>query len=246
MNKVRVLFEDKTMLAIYKPAGLVVNRAESVKEKTVQDWMEASYGELFQVPVTSLAEQVFIERSGVAHRIDKETSGILLIGKTLQALSNLMKQFRKRQVAKTYEVLVHGKFQPTLGEIRAPIRRSLTNRHHFEVHIGGKPAETGYQVIQYLIHPQIHEYQGGFSRVRCYPKTGRTHQIRVHMRLVGHPLVSDLLYGPKRRIKLDLTWCPRHFLHASQIQFAHPSTGKTMSIQSKLPDDLRTALEHLE
>ena len=172
-----ILFEDEAMLVINKPPGMVVNRAESVKGETVQDWVEKTY-------------RIFIaDRAGIVHRIDKETSGILLIAKTPDAFTELQRQFKERIIKKTYLAIVHGKLVPEEGEINAPVGRLPWNRERFGIVPGGKEAVTKYKIQKYI---------KDFSIVELYPQSGRTHQIRVHVKYINHPIVGDYLYAGRK------------------------------------------------
>lgn len=229
----RVIFEDTSFLVLEKPEGWVVNRSETTKnQQTIQDWLEANFQfSIFQFQFC---------RSGVVHRLDKETSGLLLIAKTLEAFTNLQKQFKERKVVKRYLALVHGKIQPEEGEINAAISRSPFNRKKFGVFLGGREATTKYQVLSI-------KYKDGniYSLVEVTPKTGRTHQIRVHFKYVGHPVVGDEVYGGRKAARSDRQWCPRQFLHASFLAFADPETGQQRQFTSPLPEDLAVVMKKL-
>ena len=238
---INILYEDSDLWVIDKPSGVVVNRAESVLEATIQDWAEERCKILdSRFKNEEETTKLFLERSGIAHRLDKETSGCLIVAKNPPALSLLMQQFKARKVLKTYFALVHGKLQPREGFWRLPISRSLTNRARFRVKPGGKMAETGYQVINY--------YQTGnketVTEVELKPKSGRTHQLRVHLSFLKHPVVSDSKYG-NRRYRADISWCPRLYLHAGAITFEQPITHKKITAESPLPKDLSQAKQSL-
>lgn len=220
-----ILFEDDAMMAVNKPPGIVVNRAESVKGETVQDWVEKTY-------------HIFIEnRAGIVHRIDKETSGILLIAKTPEAFIELQRQFKERMIHKTYLAIVHGVLVPDMGEIRAPVGRLPWNRERFGIVPGGKEAVTKYRVLSVI--------RENFSLVELYPETGRTHQIRVHLKYVNHPIVGDYLYAGRKTARDDRTWAPRVMLHAWKLTCLHPMTKKgtclpagRLAIEAPIPDDM--------
>ncbi len=217
-----IIYEDQDLLAINKPSGITVNKAETTRgKKTIEDWLPSSD----------------LPRRGIVHRIDKDTSGILLIAKNSAALTNLQQQFKNRSVKKTYFALVHGFVQPRSGSIRVPIRRDRYNRKKFGVDINGKPAQTEYRTVR--------NYKG-FTLLEIFPKTGRTHQIRVHFKHIGHPLVSDRIYGGGKTFKKDLYWCPRLFLHSSRIEFYQPVTNQLISLKTDLPNVLKTALEKIQ
>jgi 23S rRNA pseudouridine1911/1915/1917 synthase len=266
---VEIIFEDQDILVVSKPAGMVSNRAVSVKEPSLQDWLAEKLAAETMVDWQELvpadfseefgtAEEIFKERIGLVHRLDKDTSGVMVAAKNPGSLVNLLAQFRERKVNKKYTCLTHGKFRVPQGTIRAPLGRSRKNRQRFDVASEGRAAITEYKVDDY--YPDLNEqgleklkefkkklssYQG-FSLVNCWPKTGRTHQIRVHLRHWQHPLVGDEKYVGKKRAKLDKVWCPRQFLHASQIKFTHPRTNEEVNFEAELAEDLQQALGFLE
>ena len=219
-----ILYEDECFLVIDKPPGIVVNRAESVKGETVQDWVEKTY-------------HIFIEnRGGIVHRIDKETSGCLVIAKTPETFAELQRQFKEREIHKTYLAMVHGKLVPGEGEIRAPVGRLPWNRQRFGIVPGGKEAITRYKVL----HSIPSNVEGSlFSLVELYPESGRTHQIRVHMKYINHALVGDYLYAGRKTARADRKWAPRVMLHAWKISFTHPETRQSLAIEAPIPDDMR-------
>lgn len=216
-----ILFEDGDLLIINKPSGIVVNSAESVKSETVQEWVEKKYN-------------IFIEnRAGIVHRIDKETSGILLIAKNPETFYELQKQFKQRSIKKTYLAIVHGNLVPEEGEIRAPIGRLPWNKERFGVVPGGKDAVTKYKV---------YKNYDDYSLVEVYPETGRTHQIRVHLKYINHPIVGDYLYAGRKTSRADRKTVGRVMLHAWKISFAHPKTAKQITLEAEIPDDMMRVL----
>lgn len=251
-REIPILFEDTGIVVIDKPAGLVVNRALSVKESTVQDWAEQqSWFGKWKEKIAPELDGVYRARSGVAHRLDRDTSGAMILAKDPNTLDELMRQFREREVEKTYIALVHGKFGSPEGTIRLPLGRMGGDRERFTVDPEGKMSETQYEVIEFYPHApktlsqkKTKSYQG-FSLLRLHPKTGRTHQIRVHMAYIKHPLVGDLRYVGRKRSRVDGEWCKRQFLHAEKISFTNPKDKKRVEIVSELHPDLKTALELL-
>ncbi|MFZ5845251.1 MAG: RluA family pseudouridine synthase [Patescibacteria group bacterium] len=225
------LFEDNDLLVIDKPAGTVVNRAESVKGETVQDWAEEKL---------KVGEEDFYRRAGIVHRLDKETSGILLLAKTPAAFAALQRQFKERLVKKTYLALVHGKLVPPVGEIRAPVGRLPWNRERFGIVPGGKEAVTKYKVIS---NRRVQSEE--LTLVELYPETGRTHQIRVHLKYINHPIVGDYLYAGRKVSRADRTWAPRVMLHASKITFRHPTSDVLTSVEAPLPRDMRAIISRV-
>lgn len=228
----KVIYEDKSLLILDKPAGWIVNEARTTKgQKVVQKWLS-------NMPYSLVNNREM--RSGIVHRIDKETSGILVVAKSADAFENLQKQFKLRQVEKKYTALVHGKVQPKKGSVDAPIGRLPWNRERFGVLPGGKAARSEYIVESYYTLDL-----SLYTILSVYPKTGRTHQIRVHCKYLGYPIVSDEFYAGRKTARADRLWCPRLFLHASYIKFTHPMTGKIISIECELEADLKTALKVL-
>ena len=232
----KIVYQDKFFLVLNKPPNWIVNRAQTTKNRqTIQDWLEDNFSRLSGI---SLWREKF--RSGIVHRLDKDTSGILLIAKTKKAFENLQAQFKKRQIKKEYQALVHGILSSS-DKVIAPIGRLPWARKKFGVLPGGRAAETGFK------RTGVFERDGEkFSLVQAFPKTGRTHQIRVHFRYLGYPLVADSTYGGRKRSRNDQKWCPRIFLHARKIGFFHPESGKWQECEVELPKDLKNVLDVLE
>jgi 23S rRNA pseudouridine1911/1915/1917 synthase len=230
MSEPKVIYEDKFLMVLDKPPGWVVNKAATTRrQQTIQDWLP---------PVSGKKESDFVKREGIVHRLDKETSGLLIVAKKEDAFEDLQRQFKARSVLKKYLCLVHGKPRPEKGEIRAPLMRHPYNRKKFGVFLGGREAETMYKVIK--------DFGGKFSLVEMRPKTGRTHQIRVHLKYLGHPVVGDKTYAGRKTGRLDREWCPRQFLHAFYIKFTHPISKKELVFKTDLPHDLKKILKNLE
>lgn len=226
MKQIPIIFEDQGMIAIDKPTGVIVNRASTTKNiLTVEDWLEE----------TNRGRGV--TRNGIVHRLDKDTSGIMLIAKTEETLVKLQSQFKNRQVKKEYITLVHGLVVPLRGRILAPISRSPFNRQRFGVFIGGKRAETEYEVM--ATYSYLKEK---FSLVKAKPVTGRTHQIRVHLKHINHPVVGDEWYGGRKTYKRDIKWCQRLWLQASKISLVNPINNQLMSLELKLARELQAIL----
>jgi len=231
-----VIYEDDELLVINKPAGIIVNRADSVKVETVQDWAE----QWFTVHSVQFAdkESEFAKRAGIVHRIDKETSGLLVIAKTPESFLELQRQFKERIVKKTYVALVHGALVPPDGKIDAPIGRLPWNREHFGVIPGGKEAQTNYHCVKtFTVSGET------ITLVEVYPHTGRTHQIRVHMKYINHPVLGDYLYAGRKTSRDDRLWAQRVMLHASRISFNHPKTQIPLALEAPMPDDMNKIIE---
>lgn len=257
----KIIFEDQDLLVLDKPSGVIVNRSDTTRgEKTVQDFVE-KYLKILnpksQIPnksqITNIndqnastfvsPEEVFKNRAGIVHRLDKETSGILLVAKTPEAFINLQTQFKERKVRKTYIALAHGKIEPTEGEINVAVGRLPWNRKRFGVLSGGRESVTKYKTINNL---QLTINAESLTLLELYPETGRTHQIRVHLQYIKHPIFSDPLYAGRKTSRNDRKLLSRVFLHASKISFFHPTTNTLISFESPLPEDLKTFLSNLK
>jgi 23S rRNA pseudouridine1911/1915/1917 synthase len=236
MAEPKNIYEDDCILVLDKPAGWVVNSSQTTKgQTTVQDWLDKN----FRYPLAKDKDY----RSGIVHRLDKDTSGLLLVAKTKRAFDVLQQEFKQRQVQKQYMALVHGKMSLAKGSIKVPVGRLPWNRKRFGIMPGGRESETGFEVVRNYIAKDSSE---GFSLLRLFPKTGRTHQIRIHLKYIHHPIVADSFYAGRKTSKKDLSWCPRLFLHAQAISFVHPETSRTVSFETKLPKQLSAVLEKLD
>ena len=256
-----ILFEDEDLIVIDKPAGITVNRAETTKnEVTVQDWAEKKLGiKNLESPLRPSdsegqvrirygdegwkPEDDFFQRGGIVHRLDKETSGILILAKTPAAFVSLQKQFREREVKKVYQALAHGAITPSEGEINVPVGRLPWNGKQFGIIPGGKESKTLYKVL--------HTYQNAknkekLSLVELYPQSGRTHQIRVHLKYINHPIFSDFLYAGRKTSRNDRKALERVFLHAAKISFSHPQTKQIVAFESPLAPELESLLKTLK
>lgn len=227
-----ILFEDTDLLAIDKPAGMVINDAITVEgRETLQSWISQN----IHTEISKNPEY----RSGIIHRLDKPTSGIVLVAKTAPMFLLMQKLFSDRTVQKTYSALVHGQVTQSKGEIIAKIGRLPQNRMHFGVIESGRDAVTHYSVQSQYKSPKGERV----TLLSFFPKTGRTHQLRVHAKHIHHPIVSDPQYVGRKTLRQDLLWCPRLFLHAQKIVFMHPNTKQSIEIESPLPSDLQTVLD---
>lgn len=231
---IEVIFEGKNFTVIFKPSGVVANDALSTKNQnmTVQSWNSA------RIMLEPGEEQTeFALKQGIVHRLDKDTSGVMVVAKTMQGYTLLKEQFLTRKVQKVYQALVHGIVKLDSGLISKPLMRHPKSKQLFTV--GGdesRSAITEWQVLQRFTHHTLLELR---------PHTGRTHQIRVHMQSLGHPLVSDVLYGWHKKFKEDFAWCPRLFLHAQSLTLVSPDTNKLSTFSSPLPEDLQLVLSTL-
>lgn len=234
--EVPILYEDDYLLAVDKPAGIVVNDAANVSDITLTQIM----GKRLKITTQGDKSDAFSIRAGIVHRLDKQTSGIVLVAKNPDTFAALQNQFLVRSVEKEYIALLHGQLTPVQGTIRAPIGRLPWNRTHFGVIPEGRQAHTTYAVERLYVHKgQV------YSLICLIPHTGRTHQLRVHCAWIGHSIVSDPLYCGRNTLTEDLSFCPRMFLHARKIGFQHPLQQKRLIIESKLPDELQRVLAQL-
>ncbi|OGD86173.1 hypothetical protein A2Z23_02265 [Candidatus Curtissbacteria bacterium RBG_16_39_7] len=255
MADLKVIFEDDVVLVLEKETDIVVNRSQSARGETLQDRLMDYFG-------LKNGELGIGERAGIVHRLDKETSGLLVVAKTQKAYDFLTEQFAQRLVEKEYVTLVHGKVPEDSFSVVMPLGRHPKKRIKFAVVPWARTAETKFEVKKRLRFKEK-EFQNilerlGREKKKYYqnnafyyilltvqPKTGRTHQIRVHAKSQNHPVVSDPLYSGKF-YKFDLSFCPRLFLHAQKLAFTHPEKGKTMLFESSLPKDLGDSLSFLE
>jgi 23S rRNA pseudouridine1911/1915/1917 synthase len=220
----QVVFEDAHLLAVSKPAGMVVHPAYGHHSGTLVNAILALCPEA--------ADVGGLERAGIVHRLDKDTSGLILVAKSEATRAALQRQFKRRQVKKSYLALVEGHPSPRQGLIDAPIGRDKRQRKRMAIVRSGREARTGYRVIELF---------GEHSLVELQPETGRTHQIRVHLAWLGHPVVGDQVYGYCRQRLLQ----HRHFLHAHKLELVHPITSASLSLTAPLPDDLADLLRRL-
>jgi 23S rRNA pseudouridine1911/1915/1917 synthase len=220
-----VVYEDEDLIVIHKPAGLVVHPSHGHRKSTLVNAILAHCPDLVGINSTL--------RPGIVHRLDKDTSGLIIVAKNDAAQQSLLRQFKRREVSKTYLALVEGRLEPERGLIEAPVGRDPHHRKRMAVVArGGREARTEYRVLETLADHTL---------VEVYPLTGRTHQVRVHFASLGHPLVGDPVYGFRRQ-RLGLG---RQFLHAWKLGFHLPSSGRPIELTAELPQDLRRVLEQL-
>jgi 23S rRNA pseudouridine1911/1915/1917 synthase len=218
-----VLHEDDHLLVLDKPAGLVVHPAPGHWQGTLLNGLLAHHDAASQLP-----------RAGIVHRLDKDTSGVMLVGKSLPAVTALVRDIAARTVHRRYLALAHGAVQPARQSVEAPIGRDPVSRLRMAVTAGGRPARTDVEVQAHA--PQL--AGTGVSALSCTLHTGRTHQIRVHLAWRGHPLLADVLYGG--RPALGLT---RQALHATELRLQHPVSGQPLQFRCPPPEDFARAWE---
>lgn len=223
-----IRYEDKDLIVVNKPAGMVVHPSLGHAGGTLVNALLAHCPDLDGVGGE--------RRPGIVHRLDKDTSGLIIAAKHDQALWYLQNQFKQRTVAKVYLTLVNGSLQPPEALIDAPIGRDPRNRQKMGVvtspNSDARPAQTAFRALTYY---------DDYTYVECRPRTGRKHQIRVHMAYIGFPIAGDHIYG-RRKDKLGLA---RHFLHAAELTFRRPSDGEELHLTTELPEDLAGVLARL-
>ena len=225
----KIIHEDDSLFIIEKPAGWIVNEASTTRNQPVlQTWLRK-----FKYPLVDDTDS----RHGIVHRLDKETSGVMIVAKIKEAFDKLQVEFKAREVQKTYIALVHGKLTPEEGEVNVPVGRLPWRRDRFGVVAGGRNSQTFYKVLEFFPGNNA-----GHTLVEFSPKTGRTHQIRIHSKYIGHAIVSDEFYAGRKTARNDRKWCPRLFLHAASIKFIHPESGKVFEFASELPEELQDVL----
>lgn len=222
-----VAYEDDALVVVDKPAGLVVHPGAGTTSSTLADGLLAAYPEL-----ADLGEA---HRWGIVHRIDRDTSGLLLVARTGEVHQVLQDALRRREITRRYLALVTGRFDNATGTIEAPIGRDPAHPTRLKVIEGGRPSRTHYRRLASWDDAAV-------TLLGVRLETGRTHQIRVHMRAIGHPVVGDPVYGPRRSGPEDpgRTW-----LHAEQLTFEHPVEDEPVTVRSPLPADLAASLRGL-
>ncbi|MAF64166.1 MAG: RNA pseudouridine synthase [Planctomycetes bacterium] len=231
-GKLPILFEDEDIAVIDKPAGLLSHRSSAGGEPSVSELAVALLG--------PLPDGQGEGRPGIVHRLDRQTSGLMVIARREASQEELMRQFRERQVSKTYSALVHGEPRFASEWIEEPIGRSRRHPDRMAVCADGREASTFYETSERL---------AGFALLAAHPHTGRTHQIRVHLSSIGHPVVGDRVYriagAPPRRLPSPARAPQRQMLHAAELAFRHPTLGDMRTFTAPLPADFAELLAHL-
>lgn len=236
-NRITVLYEDGDIVAIHKPSGMLVHPDGVSSEETVSDWMLQMYPESEHVGEESvLKDGTKIPRHGIVHRLDKDTSGALLLAKNQGAHQLLKEQFQSHTIQKTYAAFIYGAPKEKEGTITAPIGRSVKD---FRLRSASRGARGKLREAQ--THYSIEKENEEYAFVQLQPKTGRTHQLRVHMKYIHHPILCDSLYAPKKPCALGFS---RLALHAHKIVF-HDMKGNTQQVISPYPNDFKIALEQI-
>lgn len=237
MEEPTILYEDKDVVAVNKPSGLVVHSDGKTVEETLVDWVLKKYPETKEVgEPTRSARGEIIYRPGIVHRLDRETSGVILIAKNQKSFESLKAQFQNHEISKTYHAFVNGEIKTREGEINRPIGRSNKDFRMWSAQRGARgelrEAVTNYKVL---------DVGKGYSFIEAHPKTGRTHQIRVHFKAINYPLVADSLYAPTVENTLGFK---RLALHSASVSF-HDMKGNIYTVEAPYPKDFKQALHIL-
>ncbi len=236
-NKVKVIYDRNGLIILDKPAGILVHPTQANENETLVSWFKEKY------PDATKLNWPDKSRPGIVHRLDKDTSGLIVIAKNPEMLSMLQKLFQTRQIQKTYTALVYGKLEGN-GKIEAAITRGEAGLQ--------KVLDTTYSFSKETIRPAVTLYKSikhyryrneNLTLTEAMPKTGRMHQIRVHLKHIDHPIIGDPLYNtkPSRTISKALG-LERQFLHASKLEFVHPITDESIKLECPLPEDLKEVM----
>lgn len=217
-----IVYEDEDVIVVNKPAGMVVHPSAGHPNHTLVNAL------LYHTPLSTINGTF---RPGIVHRIDKDTSGLLMVAKNDHAHQSLTSQLKAKTNLREYIALVHGVIKQDTGVINAPIGRSVKDRKKQAVVLDGRPAVTHYRVLERYLN---------YTLISCWLETGRTHQIRVHMQSISHPLAGDPVYGPRKTLKGT-----GQFLHAQKLGFKHPTTGKQLVFEAPLPDEFQKIIKGL-
>ncbi|KKQ17108.1 MAG: Pseudouridine synthase [Berkelbacteria bacterium GW2011_GWB1_38_5] len=242
MDQIKIIYNDEYLLVVDKPAGILVHETLAKEKDTLVNWLVTKYPDLKNLSWPD------VTRPGIVHRLDKDTSGLIILAKNPKILSELQKQFKERTIQKTYKALVLGKVEPVDGKIETLIVRGkagIQQVREFNFSVSNetlRPATTLYKTLD-----QYQFNKTDFSLLSVMPKTGRMHQIRVHLKYINYPIVGDPLYNTKlsrnisKNIGLD-----HQFLHAEKLEFQHPIENKILKFESDLPNELANTLAKLE
>ena len=221
---INIIYEDQDLLILNKPSNLVMHPAAG-------NWV----GTLLNAILNHHPELKFLPRAGIVHRLDKDTTGLVIIAKTLLAYNNLVLQLKNRKITKVYEAIIIGQLIAG-GTLNAPIGRHPRNRLKMDVIENGKPAITHYRVLKKF---------NNHTHIKLEIEKGRTHQIRVHMNYIRHPIFGDRLYAPSRLENTQIKNFPRQALHAKELHFQHPTDGQDLHFNTVLPLDMQNLLDIL-
>lgn len=236
--KPKAIYEDGDFLVVYKPSGLIVHpKNKDDDQPTLVDWVVLNYPQIKNIGEPFSASGTSVPRAGIVHRLDKETSGLIIVAKTEESFYYFKNLFQERKIKKYYIALVYGKLKEAQGTIKAPLGRmgiKRTTKVTGKKLIDQKEAETSYRAIKYF---------KDYTLLELSPKTGRTHQLRVHMNHLGHPIAGDRIYGFKKLS--PVLGLNRLFLHAYKLEFSSPS-GNAITIEMDLPEELQNILNDVK
>ena len=234
-----IIHSDRHVILVDKPAGIAVHAGAGRAEGTLIDALLKKFPDLANINLDrgNVNGNSDLDRPGIVHRLDMDTSGLMVVGRTPESVSDLSNQIRNRSVDRRYTALVRGMPHPAIGIIDAPIGRDTKDRTRQRVSVNGRPARTRYRVLESFGHPDP-----SFSLLELRLETGRMHQIRVHMQSIGHPVIGDKTYGGGNA----LFGLNRQFLHAHRLTFKHPDSGEKVQFHSHLPTDLINVLNALQ
>lgn len=228
-EKITKIYENEDYVVINKPAGLVVNRSNTSTSETLQDILDDEF-DAYQ----ATGESDFAARSGIVHRLDKDTSGVLVVAKNEETFKNLQRQFKDRQTTKEYLAVVYGVIEDAIIDVDAPIKRNPNSPLKLAVVAGGKPSQTHIELIK-----TFKCGENDYSSVRVLPRTGRTHQIRVHLAALNHPIVGDTVYAPRNMLASSENDFGRLMLHAHMLGFSDPTGSKAVEYTAPIPSEFQ-------
>lgn len=242
MKEIHIIYEDSNVLVIDKPAGLLVHPDGREERETLVDWLRSQYSEIEEVgEPMKLPDGTLLRRPGIVHRLDEDTSGVMMVAKNQESYQWLKKEFQERRAQKAYRALLYGTLEMQEGEereIKVPIGRSLKDPRlrvaSPKAYGKLREAETVFKLLE--------NFEQGYAYVEAYPKTGRTHQIRVHFKYLQHPLVCDRLYAPEKPCLPPLE---RQALHAFSLDLNLPGVGES-HFEASLPLDFQVTLDNLK
>jgi 23S rRNA pseudouridine1911/1915/1917 synthase len=241
VNEITILYDDDQLVVINKPAGVVVHPGAGETGETVVDWLTKNY------PAVRKEAWAEPERAGIVHRLDKDTSGIMIVAKTITALQNLQAQFKARTIEKMYTAITVGEPPESEGTVRTYIGRHQTKRQQqawYELPLQDSAKEA---VTNYRVDAVYHRNDVTFAKIFFYPKTGRMHQLRVHAKYLGTPILGDALYSSKLAFAMGkILGVERQMLHATTLTFNHPVLNKILTFNAPLPADMQAILKALQ
>jgi 23S rRNA pseudouridine1911/1915/1917 synthase len=223
----KIIFEDEFLVALDKPSGLVVNRSNTHSGVTLQDFVEEQIDMEDETEVTD-----FTARSGILHRLDKDTSGVILMAKDPDTFTNILAQFKNREISKEYKAIVLGTLSENIIDIDAGIKRNPRFSFKYAISPEGRESQTHIEKVK-----EINIENNLYTAVTVRPKTGRTHQIRVHCAALNHPVACDEIYCTRKEYEKSSVNFARLMLHAMAIELTHPKTGGKLLLKSVLPDE---------